>query len=168
MGGLAPDTTEPMPESLRQTISSYWYQIEERSEVSFNHDFWKLNTPYRSTYLACRAVITAEHLKQGSSADMAKAIQSTYYQQAKNPSLEETLVACAASVGLDQAEFLAGLTSKETEAVFQQHRAISQQLWVTGFPALFYINEKKQVNPLTLGFCKTEDLKVRIASIKKS
>lgn len=165
MGGLAPDTTEPMPESLRQTISSYWYQIEERSEVSFNHDFWTLNTPYRSTYLACRAVITAERLKQGSSADMAKAIQSAYYQQAKNPSLEETLVACAASIGLDQTQFQDGLTSKETETMFQQHLAISQQFQVTGFPALFYINEEKLVYPLALGFCKAKDLEARMSQI---
>lgn len=59
MGGLAPATEDPMAENIKQSISSYWYEIEKRAQVTFNHDYWKLNTPYRSTYTACRAVISA-------------------------------------------------------------------------------------------------------------
>ena len=39
MGGLAPDNDQPMPEDLRQSISSYWYQIEKKTQVTFNHGF---------------------------------------------------------------------------------------------------------------------------------
>ena len=63
MGGLAPDSDIPMDEGLKKTIASYWLEIEKKTKVSFNHVYWKLNTPYRSTYPACRAVITAEALK---------------------------------------------------------------------------------------------------------
>ena len=41
-------------------------------------------------------------LRSNSSQQMAKAIQSAYYQEAKNPSLEETLIACAVSIDLDE------------------------------------------------------------------
>lgn len=165
MGGLAPDTDQPMDAELRQTISAYWYQIEEMAEVSFNHDYWALNTPYRSTYQACRAVISASHLMQGGAAKMAKAIQSAYYLQAKNPSLEETLVTCAGSIGLDESEFATALHSAETENQLQRHFAIAQQFQVTGFPALFYINEHKQAFPLTFGFCNASQLEQRFRQI---
>ncbi len=158
MGGLAPDTTEPMDNTLKQTIASYWYQIEKRAQVKFNHDFWQLNTPYRSTYLACRAVISAEKLIEHGSHKMVKAIQSAYYLEAKNPSLEATLVDCASSIGIDANQFLAVLKSANTEQQFKQHLSLARQLQVTGFPALFFIDEANHAYPITLGFCSHEDL----------
>ncbi|KZN39390.1 hypothetical protein N480_00745 [Pseudoalteromonas luteoviolacea S2607] len=165
MGGLAPDTDQPMPEELKQTISAYWYEIEKKSQVTFNHDYWQLNTPYRATYLACRAVIAAERLLENSAQNMVKAIQSAYYQQAKNPSLQETLVDCARSIEINGDEFLQALNAQETEDLLQQHLGITQQLRVSGFPALFYISEENQAYPLTLGFCQAAQLEQRFNHI---
>ncbi len=165
MGGLAPDSNQPMDESLQQTISSYWHQIEEKSQVTFNHDFWKLNTPYRSTYPACRAVIAAERLKPNSAQQMAKAIQSAYYLEAKNPSLEETLIGCASSLGLDEKEFIQVFKSEETEQRFQQHLSITHQLQIQGFPALLYINDNNQAYPLALGYNNLAGLEQQLKAI---
>lgn len=167
MGGLAPDNNQPMAEELKQTISSYWHQIEEKSRVTFNHDYWKMNTPYRSTYPACRAVIAAEKLKAKSSGQMAKAIQSAYYQQAKNPSLENTLVDCAGVIGIDGSEFSDLLNSEDTQLEFQQHLGITQQLQVRGFPALFYIDDKNQAYPIALGFTQAENLEQQFDYIRE-
>lgn len=158
MGGLAPDNDQPMDENLKESISSYWHQIEKKTQVTFNHDFWKLNTPYRSTYPACRAVISAELLKAKSSQKMVKAIQSAYYKEAKNPSLEETLLNCAKSIGFDEKQFLEVLKSEDVEQRFQEHLKVSRQLQVRGFPALFFINDQNQAFPLTLGFCQSANL----------
>ncbi len=165
MGGLAPDSNQPMDESLQQTISSYWHQIEEKSQVTFNHDFWKLNTPYRSTYPACRAVVAAERLKPNSAQQMAKAIQSAYYLEAKNPSLEETLIGCASSLGLDEKEFIQVFKSEETEQRFQQHLSITHQLQIQGFPALLYINDNNQAYPLALGYNNLAGLEQQLKAI---
>ncbi|KAF7785805.1 putative protein-disulfide isomerase [Pseudoalteromonas rubra] len=168
MGGLAPDSTQPMAQSLRDTIASYWLEIERKTSVAFNHDFWHLNTPVRATYQACRAVITAQSLREQDSQehgamDMAKAIQTAYYQQAKNPSLDATLVGCARAIGLDDVQFESVLHAAETEAQFQQHLDVARRLQVTGFPALFYINENGYAYPLTLGFCYADELAQRLA-----
>ncbi|OCQ23839.1 hypothetical protein A7985_07835 [Pseudoalteromonas luteoviolacea] len=168
MGGLAPDTNQPMPEELRQTISAYWHQIESKTQVSFNHDYWQLNTPYRATYLACRAVIAAQRISKSNAQKMVKAIQSAYYQHAKNPSLKETLIECANSIEISGDDFVKTLNAQETEALFQQHLGIAQQLRVSGFPALFYIDKKNQAYPLTLGFCKAEVLMQRFNDIDMS
>lgn len=168
MGGLAPDNSQPMSDDLKRTIAAYWYDIEKRSQVMFNHNYWQLNTPYRSTYPACRAVIAAEKLEKNSAGKMVKAIQSAYYQQAGNPSLEATLKSCASAIGLDEAQFVAEFKSEQTEQTFQQHLAISHQLQVSGFPALFYIDEEKRAYPLTLGFCETVELNQRFSQLKQS
>jgi len=166
MGGLAPDNDTPMDENMKKAISSYWVEIEKKTKVTFNHDYWKLNIPYRSTYPACRAVITAETLKNKSSNEMAKAIQSAYYKEAKNPSLKETLVKCATSIGLDEIQFLQTFNSIETEHNLLEHLDISTQLQVRGFPALFYIDDKNQAYPLTLGFTIASNLEKQFNKIK--
>ncbi|MEL6447199.1 MAG: DsbA family protein [Pseudomonadota bacterium] len=168
MGGLAPDTNEPMDDALKQTIASYWHKIEAVSQVTFNHDFWERNTPYRSTYAACRAVIAAERLRKVSSASMVKSIQSAYYQHAKNPSLEDTLVACASDIGFDAAQFLGALRSDDTEQLFQQHLSVVHQLQVTGFPALFLTDEQNRAYPLAVGFTPTAELHQRFGQITGS
>ena len=165
MGGLAPDSNEPMGENLKQAISSYWHKIEEVAQISFNHSYWERNTPYRSTYQACRAVISVERLAAKNAQKMVKAIQSAYYREALNPSLDETLIECAKRIGLSEGEFLDALHSEETEFKFQEHLATAHHLHVSGFPALFYVNEKKQAYPLTHGFCKAEELFERFGSV---
>lgn len=165
MGGLAPDNAKPMEEGLRKTIADYWYQIEQKTQVQFNHDYWQSNTPYRSTYLACRAVIAAQALRSNSAEQMVKAIQSAYYQQAQNPSLQATLVSCATYIGLDAEVFTDTLLSPSTEATLQQHLALTQQLRVSGFPALFYITNDNEAYALTLGFCQKRDLDERFQVI---
>ncbi len=165
MGGLAPDSTEPMGENLKQAISSYWHTIEKVSQARFNHSYWERNTPYRSTYQACRAVIAAETLAAKNAQQMVKAIQSAYYREAQNPSLDETLIDCAKRIGLAGGEFLDVLRSRETESKFQEHLATAHHLRVSGFPALFYVNQAKQAHPLTHGFCKAEALFERFGSV---
>ncbi|MCF6438751.1 DsbA family protein [Pseudoalteromonas luteoviolacea] len=168
MGGLAPDNTEPMEQSLRDTIASYWHQIEQRTQVSFNHDYWHQNTPYRSTYQACRAVIVAQTMKENGAEAMSKAIQSAYYQQAANPSLDATLAACAVSIGLDEAQFLSSLNAQDTQAQLQQHLALTRQLQVGGFPALFYVTDENYAYALTLGYCQASELSERFTKIHQA
>ena len=60
LGGLAPDTSTPMPIDMQQAIQQSWRRIETTVPgVDFNFDFWRLNTPVRSTYPACRALLAA-------------------------------------------------------------------------------------------------------------
>ncbi|TMP35839.1 DsbA family protein [Pseudoalteromonas rubra] len=165
MGGLAPDTDQPMVQALRETISSYWHQIESKTKVSFNHDFWRLNTPIRATYQACRAVIAAQSIRENSAMDMAKAIQRAYYQLAQNPSLDDTLIACAGSIGLDKPKFQELLGCAQTQTQLRQHLELTRRLRVSGFPALFYVNEQDNAYPLTLGFCCAAELEQRFGQL---
>ena len=162
MGGLAPDTDIPMEKDLQKTIASYWYEIEKKTKVTFNHDFWELNTPYRSTFNSCRAVIAAESLKTNSSEQMVKSIQSAYYNEAKNPSLDEILIACAVSIGLDEKHFRDIFKSEETNQKLQEHFNMCKKLQVRGFPALFYLDDANEVHPLSLGYSSSASLEYQL------
>ena len=48
MGGLAPDSDEPMPFAMREYVSSAWRAVEERTGASFNHAFWTECQPLRA------------------------------------------------------------------------------------------------------------------------
>jgi len=136
-GGLAPDTTEPMPLSMRHTIQQIWQRIEQTVPgVSFNYDFWSRNTPIRSTYPACRAVLAARKQRAESEPEMVQAIQRAYYQKALNPSLPETLQGCAREIGLDVAVFDRDLISPEIDDALQHEIRQARQLDVYSYPSL--------------------------------
>ena len=85
LGGLAPDSDSPMPEAMRQKIEQTWRYIEEKTDTQFNYQFWTDNTPRRSTYPACRAVIAAGNHSDELGDQMIQAIQHAYYLEAKKP-----------------------------------------------------------------------------------
>lgn len=93
---------------------------------------------------------------------MVKAIQSAYYLEAKNPSLDEILIGCAKSIGLDENQFVEVFKSEQTEQRLQHDLDLTRQLQVGGFPALFAIGDGNRVYPLTLGFCGAEALIERL------
>ena len=133
LGGLAPDTDEPMPVEMQQQIESYWYQIEKELGAEFNHNFWKVCQPRRSTYPACRAVIAAR--QQRADEAMILAIQHAYYLRAMNPSEEDTLLQLADEMGLDFDRFARDLQSDETEQQLLQELSLRRQLGVNRFPS---------------------------------
>lgn len=152
MGGLAPDSDAPMPQDLQQMISATWRRIEQQTGTRFNHAFWQNCTPRRSTYPACRAVISAEQLKAGSSKAMIRAIQHAYYLQAQNPSDADTLIQLAEDLGLDRAVFTEQLYSEETEQLLQKHLRLAAQIGANGFPSLYLTTDDNKLMPLSLGY----------------
>ncbi len=72
--------------TLQQKIQQTWRRIEQTvPNMKFNYDFWMINTPVRSTYPACRAVLAARQQGADFEDKMIGAIQTAYYQKAKNP-----------------------------------------------------------------------------------
>mgnify|MGYP003672874777 CR=1 FL=1 len=137
LGGLAPETTEPMQVDLQNKIQQTWHRIEETVPgVKLNYDFWLLNTPFRSTYPACRAILAAK--KQGNEFEtkILQAIQVAYYQKAKNPSLQAVLQVCASEVGLDAVAFKKNLASADVESELQHEIQQARSMGVNSFPSL--------------------------------
>ncbi|MDV7103349.1 DsbA family protein [Vibrio sp. TH_r3] len=135
VGGLAPDSDVPMPIEMQQQIASYWKKIENYLGTEFNYDFWQKNTPRRSTYPSCRAVLAAR--LQDAERPMLKAIQHAYYLNAKNPSDNEILIQIAQQIGLDSEKFAADLVSEQTNQNLLNEISFTRSLGNSGFPSLF-------------------------------
>ncbi|KGJ96928.1 DsbA family protein [Colwellia psychrerythraea] len=171
-GGLAPDSTSPMPIAQRQMIESHWHTIENKLGTRFNYDFWTDNIPRRSTYNACRAAISAD--KQVCQKAMIDVIQQGYYLRALNPSDLEVLIGLAKEISmmqpeleLDIAQFIVDISSAETEKELTRQIRLARQLSQQGFPSLVLeINGIQQQIPVDYSNYQ-QTLAEIVAAIKK-
>ncbi len=135
LGGLAPDSDVAMPLEMQQQIASYWKKIENYLGTQFNYDFWTNNTPRRSTYPACRALLAAR--AQGKEMEMLDAIQKAYYLEAKNPSDDEVLIGLAKQIGLDSRLFEEQFLAQTTQQKLLDEIAFARSIGGNSFPSLF-------------------------------
>ncbi len=153
LGGLAPDSSEPMPAELQTTVQNSWQRIAARfPQLALNFDFWSQNTPIRSTYPACRAVLAAGAFGSAYAEQMNVQIQQLYYQKAKNPALESILVQAALRIGLEEKAFLAHFHSKAIAQAFAQELQFRDQLGVSSYPSLRLKTVSGSIWPISLDY----------------
>jgi putative protein-disulfide isomerase len=137
LGGLAPDTQDPMPQEMQTWLRNTWLKIQQTIPgTGFNLDFWTTCQPRRSTYPACRAVIATRHQQPALEAAMILAIQEAYYLNASNPSDDETLIDLARGLGLDASQFARDLAAPEIQQELLSEIHLIRELGVRGFPSL--------------------------------
>ena len=137
LGGLAPDSSEPMPESMREYVQLNWQNIAKKIPgTEFNYRFWSECSPVRSTYPSCRAVIATKNQNKELEFNMIQKIQHGYYLQAKNPSEVGALVQFAGELELNTEAFKNDLNSNETNDKLMDEISLSQSLQISGFPSL--------------------------------
>lgn len=142
LGGLAPDSDEIMSNAMQKNIQFHWKNIQQKiPETEFNFDFWNNNNkPRRSTYSACRAIISARLQGEQFESMMLFAIQKAYYLNAKNPSDDSVLIQLAKEIGLDVNRFIEDLNSDKSNYLLQKDLELVNFLQVSGFPSLVLKN----------------------------
>ena len=137
LGGLAPDSTDPMPQEMQQFLQQTWRKIQSVVPgTEFNFDFWTVCKPRRSTYPTCRAVIATKNQKPELEQQMIAAIQQAYYLEAKNPSDTDTLIPLADNLQLDKQRFREDLNNEKTQEALHREIRFHQSLGAQGFPSL--------------------------------
>jgi len=137
LGGLAADSDEAMSEETRKMVQNAWHSIEKKIPgKKFNFDFWIQNTPRRSTYPACRAVIAARNQGEEYDLVMTSAIQKAYYQNAQNPSDLSVLFELATDIGLNSSVFQETINSVATHDILLNEIKQARSLNVSSFPSL--------------------------------
>lgn len=141
LGGLAPDSSLPMPQETQHMVKEAWHRIQRMLGAEFNFDFWDKNTPRRSTYPACRAVLAAR--TQNFEKEMITAIQQGYYRRALNPSDDNILIQLAtelknelSALEIDVDQFSLELNSKEIKQELSKQISLSRKFTQRGFPSL--------------------------------
>jgi len=152
MGGLAPDSNEPMTDEMREYIQMNWRKIEHSIPgTKFNFDFWSNCSPRRSTFPACRAVIAIRKQNPSLEERMINLIQHAYYIDAKNPSDDSTLIGLASKLDIDIEQFKKTLNDNETQSLLLKDISIAKQLGAQGFPSLLY-KDSKEIRPLQIDY----------------
>ena len=147
LGGLAPDSSEPMDARTREYIQRQWCKIQQQIDgVEFNFDFWEVCQPKRSTYIACRAVIAAKNQDPKYELPMIHAIQIAYYQRAQNTSEKTALINLARELSLDIDSFTQALNANSTQAQLDDDIALTQDLGVSSFPSLVLLGDGVPTN----------------------
>ncbi len=157
MGGLAPDTDQPMPAELRASIEQIWHQVQQMTGVPFNFDFWIQCRPRRSTYPACRAVIAVGLQGEEHVPAMVYAIQRAYYLNARNPSDLETLLPLARELGLNSGQFESDMASAAVNRLLECDFSFRHRLGADRFPSLA-LQKNDEVHWLTKGYCDAQTL----------
>ena len=134
LGGLAPDSDQPMPEQTRLMVQAHWRQIESSLGTAFNFDFWTKNQPRRDTYKGCRAVIAASY--QRAEERMIESIQKAYYLRAMNRPDPQGPTGLAVELELDSRKFMEDFESVQTEAELRSQLLLRDKLMVRNFPSL--------------------------------
>lgn len=137
LGGLAPDSEQPMPLEMRKQLQDTWQRIQQRIPgTEFNFAFWADCKPRRSTYPACRAVLAARALGRDYEEAMILAVQQAYYTRAMNPSDAATLLQLADEIGLQRSAFAHLLTGEATCRQLEREISEARTLGANSFPSL--------------------------------
>ena len=165
MGGLAPDSDEPMEEAMKEYIRGAWRSVTERAGVRFNWSYWEMASPRRSTWPACRAVVAARQQSPELGWRLFEAIQRAYYLEARNPSDLEVLVGAARTLApdLDLPRFEAELDGPQVRALFEADRRLAAELGAHGFPWLGEVGTEG-VRVLSAGWSPAEEVLGRLAT----
>jgi len=138
------------------------YAIEARTGTTFNYEYWRRNTPRRSTYPACRAAIAAGQMRDGGLAEMVYGIQKAYYLEARNPSLPEVLCDIAESIGLERDTFYRTWQSESVEKAFTINLELVRRMGVQGFPTVIALRKTGDEKPIyslvNAGYCEPDTL----------
>jgi putative protein-disulfide isomerase len=165
VGGLAPDSQEPMPMAMQASLQQTWQRIEQVIPgTSFNYAFWRDCAPRRSTYPGNRAVIAAR--QQGDRFDeaMTARIQLAYYQEARNPSDDETLIDLADDIGLDVDAFSGSLKSAATQQLLVDEINSARSMNMDSFPSLM-IERDDGLHPLMVNYTDVDAMLRQVAQI---
>ena len=147
LGGLAPDSKLPMSLETQKYVRDNWIKIQKVVPgTQFNYDFWTLNEPRRSTYLSCRAVISAKKQHPDFEVLMIEGIQKAYYLNALNPSNEDTLIKIAKDIGLNEEKFKIALKSSKVNELLLDQIKMIKTMPISGFPSLVLVKDKDLVS----------------------
>jgi len=158
VGGLAVDSTEVMAKPMQTFLQETWKKIEHTIPgTEFNYAFWTDCEPRRSTYPSNRAIISARNQGQYFDELMTTRIQQAYYEEARNPSNNSTLIELANDIGLNTHTFTDDLNSDKTQQLLLEEIKYSRALGVNSFPSLVLETEAKLTH-IALNYNNVEDL----------
>lgn len=95
---------------------------------------------------------------------MTQAIQQAYYQQARNPSEDATLIALAGELGLDSQRFAQTLNASSTQEHLLEEISDARKLNAVGFPALV-LQTGSGLHGIAVDYQSAKPMQMRISQL---
>ncbi|MDC1221171.1 DsbA family protein [Salibacteraceae bacterium] len=164
LGGLRPGGTETN-EDLGEFLAHHWKDVEERTGQPFNYDVLKDSNLVYDTEPACRAVVVARSMNPEIELDFFKAVQSSFYVDAKDIRDTETYVSLAKQFKLDEGKFRTEFESEEMKYATKADFQLSSEMGIRGFPSVV-MSHNEQLYMIANGFTTSKELMKTIEKIK--
>lgn len=136
VGGLRPNETEPMDEQLKDFLAKHWKEVNGRSGRPFAFDIMERDDFVYNTEPACRAVVTARHLKPEVEFQFFKDVQYAFYAKNEDTNEVDTYLDIAEKHGIDREEYKAYFESDDAKKATQGDFVTSAEMGVRGFPTI--------------------------------
>lgn len=136
MGGLRPETTEPMPEAARRGLVRHWDEIAALAGVPFNSVWAEREGFVYDTHPAARAVVLARRTSGEAALDYLAAAHRAFYAEGRDVTQPDVLGDIAEGQGFDRGAFLTALEDEGLDQETWRDYVVAQRAGATGFPTL--------------------------------
>lgn len=158
VGGLHIDWTEPQDDTRKKFLREHWIEIGERSRQPFKFDILERNDFVYNTEPSCRAAVTARQMSGDQvGLNFFTALQSAFYAENQDITLEKVLIDLAGAFGLDKDKFSNLFRSENMKQETVNDFEFSKRLGVTGFPTVV-VKDSLGYRYLTVGYQAFEHL----------
>lgn len=167
MGGLRPYTTEALSPGRADEIFGHWHHVHEASGLPFAQaPHTALHEPgfVYDTEPASRATIVVRQLWPAQAWAYFKAVQKSFYAEARNVTRSDVLADLAEAQDLPRAEFISAFESAAMQQATRDDFEQSQAWGIRGFPALI-AEHAGQLHLVANGFMPVDELRVQLTRL---
>lgn len=136
LGGLRTGAGAALDSAKRAYILQHWRAVAQATGQAFRFEAALPDGFVYDTEPACRAVVAARQLDEGSALALTEAIQRAFYADGQDVTRTAVLVALAETVGIPRIEFAEAFDGVGSDTATQKDFAWVQDLGIAGFPTL--------------------------------
>jgi len=164
VGGLRAGGGDRWNAQFKQFLAHHWREIGKRTGQPFSYEILARDAFDYDTEPACRSVVAARMLLDGSGLGFFAAVQRKFYVDNEDPKQVEFYRSICADSGLDFDEFSRLFQSDEVKATTRGDFQKSRDWGVTGFPTVL-LRAQRRITPIATGFSTFEIMRQRLEGL---
>lgn len=157
VGGLRPGGGDPWNRQFREFLGHHWQEVASRTGQPFDHRLLERDSFEYDTEPACRAVVAARPLIEGTELPFFSAIQGKFYVDGEDPKEREFYRSICEQHGLEYDAFALRFDSDTVRHETREEFRLSRDWGVTGFPTVLVRVDGRSL-PLVVGYGTFDDL----------
>jgi putative protein-disulfide isomerase len=152
LGGLRAGNTQAMRSEDKTYIKGAWTRVEAATGQPFDHTFFQRESFIYDTEPACRAVVTARHLKPAAALKFKGLVSKAFYANNQDMTATDAIIATAEAADFNADEFRSAFLSVDIRNDTFRDFLIAKQMGVEGFPCLVVGSEAAGYALVTNGY----------------